>query len=268
MFKWTEELFGTKKPIIAMCHFRALVGDPGFDKEKGMDEVVNLARKDLQALQNGGVDGVMFSNEFSLPYLTKVENITPVCMARIIGELKKYIKIPYGVNVLWDPIASLDLAAATDAKFIREIISGVYASDFGLWNTNSGAVSRHRNNLCPDVKMLYNIVPEAATYLSTRMVEDIAVSTEFNCKPDGICVSGLIAGAEADEQVLTRVKNVVVNTPIFCNTGVKIENVDKLLTIADGAVVGTTFKEEGIFNNLVDEKRVSQFMEKARKVRE
>lgn len=264
---WTEELFGTKKPIIAMCHFRALVGDPGYDVEKGMDEVVNLARKDLKALQNGGVDAVMFSNEFSLPYLTKVENITPVCMARIIGEIKNDIKIPYGVNVLWDPIASLDLAAATSAKFIREIISGVYASDFGLWNTNSGAVSRHRSRLCPDVKMLYNIVPEAATYLSSRLIEDIAVSTEFNCKPDGICVSGLIAGAQADEQILTRVKNVIVKTPIFCNTGVNVENVDKLLAIADGAIVGTTFKKDGVFSNFVDEQRVSQFMKKVEEVR-
>lgn len=267
MKKWIEELFGTKKPIIGMCHFRALVGDPDFDVEKGMEEVVNKARNDLQALQNGGVDGVMFSNEFSLPYLTKVENITTVCMARIIGEIKNYIQVPFGVNVLWDPFASLDLAASTGAKFIREIISGVYASDFGLWNTNSGAVSRHRNRLCPDVKMLYNIVPEAAEYLSTRKIEDIAVSTEFNCKPDGICVSGLIAGAQADEQILIRVKNVIKNTPIFCNTGVSIENVDKLLAIADGAIVGTTFKKDGIFNNHVDEKRVSEFMKKVRKVR-
>jgi hypothetical protein len=251
-----------------MCHFRALVGDPGYDLEKGMEDVVRLARQDLIALQNGGVDGVMFSNEFSLPYLTKVENVTPVSMARIIGELKSEITIPYGVNVLWDPIASLDLAAATGARFIREIISGVYASDFGLWNTNSGAVSRHRHRLCPDVKMLYNIVPEAASYLSERVIEDIAVSTEFNCKPDGICVSGLIAGAAADEQVLAKVKKVVKHTPIFCNTGVKLETVDKLLSIADGAIVGTTFKQDGVFANYVDEKRVVQFMKKVREVRE
>jgi predicted TIM-barrel enzyme len=42
------------------------------------------------------------------------------------------------------PIASLDLAMAVDGKFIREIISGVYASDFGLWNTSTGETARHR----------------------------------------------------------------------------------------------------------------------------
>ena len=57
---WTEEIFGTKKPIIAMCHLSALPGDPYYDKEKGMQYVLDWARKDLNALQNGGVDGVMF----------------------------------------------------------------------------------------------------------------------------------------------------------------------------------------------------------------
>jgi predicted TIM-barrel enzyme len=40
--------------------------------------------------------------------------------------------------VLWDPYASIDLAAATGAKFIREIMSGVYASDFGLGTRTAG----------------------------------------------------------------------------------------------------------------------------------
>ena len=135
---WTEELFGVKKPIIAMCHLQPMPGDPYYDQEGGMEKVVECARHDLLALQNGGVDGVMFSNEFSLPYLTKVRPETVAAMARVIGELKSEITIPYGVNCLWDPIASLDLAVAVDGKFIREIISGVYASDFGLWNTNPG----------------------------------------------------------------------------------------------------------------------------------
>lgn len=69
MNNWLEELFGVKKPIIAMCHLQPLPGDPYYDKEGGMAKVLDCARRDLHALQNGGVDGVMFSNEFSLPYL-------------------------------------------------------------------------------------------------------------------------------------------------------------------------------------------------------
>ena len=138
---WTEEMFGVPKPIIAMCHLRAMPGDPDYDPQKGISWVLENARRDLSALQEGGVNGVMFSNEFSVPYLTEVEPIVTVTMARIIGELKDQITVPFGVNVLWDPLASLDLAVATDALFVREIFTGVYASDFGIWNTNCGAVS-------------------------------------------------------------------------------------------------------------------------------
>ena len=66
---WMKETFGNEKPIVAMCHLRAMKGDPNFDtdlSEGSMEKVVELARRDLIALQNGGVDAVMFSNEFSL----------------------------------------------------------------------------------------------------------------------------------------------------------------------------------------------------------
>lgn len=266
---WTTSLFGVKKPIIAMCHLQPLPGDPNYDAQSGMAKVIDLARKDLFALQEGGVDGIMFSNEFSLPYLTKVEPVTVGAMAYVIGMLKPEIKIPYGVNCLWDPIASLDLAAAVDAKFIREIISGVYASDFGLWNTNAGEAARHRARLgIKNVKMIFNIVPEAAVYLADRDVSEIARTTEFNHLPDAICVSGLTAGSATDSQVLKKVKDATRRTPIFCNTGCTVHNIRQQLSIADGAICATTFKVDGIFENAVDVSRVKEFMAEVRKFRE
>ena len=259
---WMEELFGVKKPIIAMCHLQPLPGDPYYDAEKGMDFVLDCARKDLHALQNGGVDGIMFSNEFSLPYLTKVEPITIAAMGWIIGALRNEITVPFGVNCLWDPIASLDLCVAVGGKFIREIITGVYASDFGLWNTNVGQTVRHKMAIgAKDVRMLYNIVPEAARYLADRPIEEIARSTEFNNRPDAICVSGLTAGAETDTQVLTRVKSAEKHTPVLCNTGCNINNITRQLANSDGAVCATTFKYDGVFENAVDESRVRAFMD-------
>lgn len=268
MTYWTNEVLGTDKPIIAMCHMQAMPGDPGFDKAGGMKKVLEAARHDLLALQEGGVDAVMFSNEFSLPYLTQVRTETVAAMARVIGELMPEITIPFGVNVLWDPIQSLNLAMATGAKFIREIISGVYASDFGLWNTNVGATVRHQYAIgAENVKLLYNIVPEAARYLADRDIVSIARSTVFNNKSDALCVSGLTAGAETDSQILQQVKSAVPNTVVFANTGVRLENVEKQLSIADGAVVGTTFKKDGVFENGVDAARVKKFMDKVKAFR-
>ncbi|MBG0770163.1 MAG: BtpA/SgcQ family protein [Anaerolineaceae bacterium] len=265
---WTEEIFGTDKPVIAMCHLNALPGDPAYDSKSGMEDVVKWARKDFLALQNGGVDSVMFSNEFSLPYLTDVQPVTVAAMGRVIGELLPEIRIPFGVNVLWDPKRSLDLAVATGAKFVREIFSGVYASDFGLWNTDAGATVRHQHAVnAEEVKLLFNIVPEAAVYLGGRDIVQVAKSTVFNHRPDALCVSGLTAGVETDTSILRNVKNAVEDTVVFANTGVRLENVAEQLAIADGAIVGTTFKFDGKFENHVDQDRVKEFMDKVKSIR-
>ena len=64
---WTQEMFGVEKPIIALLHLDALPGRPPATAA-AWDTVLEHARQDLVALQNGGVDGILFANEFSLPY--------------------------------------------------------------------------------------------------------------------------------------------------------------------------------------------------------
>jgi len=268
MSNWLRNVFHVDKPIIAMVHMRAMPGDPGYDKEKGLEWIYELARADMIALQNGGVDAVMFSNEFSLPYLTEVEPITTATMAALVTQLKSELEIPFGVNVLWDPVASIDLAVATGAKFVREIFTGVYGSDFGVWNTNSGKVIRHQVAVGgQDVRLLFNIVPESAAYLGDRDIADIARSTVFNNEPDGICVSGLTAGSETSTQTLKIVKEAIPDTFVFANTGVNQDNVADQLAIADGAIIGTAFKEGGSTWNPVSEKRVKELMAKIKGLR-
>ncbi len=158
---------------------------------------------------------------------------------------------------------------ATGAAFVREIFTGVYASDFGLWNTNCGEVVRHQHAIHgQQVKRFYNIVPEAAVYLAQRDAASIARSTVFNTKPDVICVSGLTAGVAALQETLNVVKDAIPDTPVFANTGLRLDNVAAQLAIADGAVVGTTFKRDGYIWNEVDERRVRAFMERVKELRD
>jgi len=117
------------------------------------------------------------------------------------------------------------------------------------------------------VRKLFNIVPESAAYLGQRDIADIARSTVFNTQPDALCVSGLTAGSETDASVLKRVKDAVPDTPVFANTGVRLENIEQQLAIADGTVTGTTFKRDGYIWNEVDVRRVKAFMTKVREVR-
>ena len=265
---WIKELFGTNKPIIAMCHLEALPGDPSYDPGKGMEWVVDRALKEILALQEGGVDAVMFSNERSLPYMTKVEPITTACMARVVTEVSGNLNIPFGVNMLWDAEASIDVAVATGAQFVREIFTGVYASDFGLWNTNCGKTIRHQYAIHGEnVRLFFNILPEASVYLADREIEGLARSTVFNNHPDALCVSGLTAGIEAETQTLDLVKCAVPDTPVFANTGVRIDNIEAQLSIADGAITGTSFKRDGFIWNEVDVDRVRNFMDKVKEFR-
>ena len=89
------------------------------------------------------------------------------------------------------------------------------------------------------------IVPEAAAYPGNRNIADIAASTVFNARPDALCVSGLTAGSETSAQTLKLVKAAVPDTPIFANTGVRQENVEAQLSVADGAIISIAFKKSG-----------------------
>lgn len=95
---WTQDMFGVEKPIIALLHLDALPGDPGYCGD--MKTVTEHARKDLLALQDGGVDGILFANEFSLPYQPVADIAVVSAMAYIIGKLKDEISVPFGVNVV------------------------------------------------------------------------------------------------------------------------------------------------------------------------
>lgn len=258
---WLSELFHTPKPVIGMCHLPAMPGDPGYDESGGVRAIVDYAKREVDALQRGGIDGLLISNEFSLPYLTRVEPITSITMAAIVGELRSVLSVPYGINVLWDAEASIDVAVATGATFVREIFTGVYASDFGLWNTDCGATARHRARVsAKNVRLLFNIVPEAASYLGNRDLASIARSTVFNARPDGLCVSGLIAGVPTDTAALRVVKEAAGDTPVIVNTGVNVDNIAEQLDIADGAIVGTHLKVDGRFENRADPTRVARLM--------
>ena len=253
-------MFGVEKPVIALLHLDALPGDPGFCGS--MDTVLDHARQDLAALQNGGVDGILFANEFSLPY-------QPVADIAVISAMEQ-LRLPFGVNVVKNPIATIDLAAATGAKFGRSCFSGAYMGEYGLYTSNSGEAIRHRKALdIPDMKLLFKVNPEADCYLVQRDIKVVARSIMFGDFADGLCVSGSAAGSEPDDAILSQVYEVARprNVPVFCNTGCRHENVREKMKFCDGVCMGTAFKKDGVFNGRVDEERVRSFMEIVRDIR-
>ena len=263
-----ERMFGTGKPVIAMVHFAAMPGSPLFNKAAGVEGMVEAAKRDLEALQRAGIDAVMFGNENDRPYELKVDAATVATMAYCIGRLAGEIDVPFGVNVLWDPKASISVAVASGASFVREIFTGTYASDMGNWSPNAGEALRYRDRLGGDgIKVFFNISAEFAYSLDRRSLADRARSAVFSSVPDALLVSGTITGEPAALNDLTAVKDAVPSVPVLANTGIKIETVAEVLSISDGVIVGSSLKVDGDTWNPVDEERATEFMNRARAAR-
>ena len=263
-----RRVFGSAKPVIAMIHLGALPGAPLYDESRGVEGLIEGARADLEALQAAGVDAVMFGNENDRPYELKVDTASTATMAYVVGRLRPEIALPFGVNVLWDPMATVALAAATGAAFVREIFTGTYASDMGVWAPDAGEAMRYRNRLGRrDLAMLYNVSAEFADSLDGRPLSDRARSAVFSSIPDAVLVSGQITGEAAQMEDLEAVKRVLPATPVLANTGVKHDTVAEVLRIADGCVVGSALKVDGHTWNAVDPERAKDFMARVKAAR-
>lgn len=262
------KVFGTAKPAIAMVHLGALPGAPLHDAKAGLEGLVEAARADLRALQAAGFDAVMFGNENDRPYEFDVDRASTATMAYVIGRLKDEITVPFGVNVLWDPLSTVALAAATGAAFVREIFTGTYASDMGPWTPDAGKAMRYRDRLGrDDLVMLYNVSAEFADSLDRRPLPDRARSAVFSSIPDAVLVSGQITGEAAKMADLEAVKAVLPDVPVLANTGVKHATVDEVFRIADGCVVGSALKAGGDTWSAVDAERARDFMARVRAAR-
>jgi hypothetical protein len=253
---------GKTKVVIAMVHIGALPGTPLHDAAAGMDGLIAGVLADIERLQAGGVDAVMFGNENDRPYVFTAPSEGVAAMTAVVQAAKPRLKVPFGVNYLWDPLASVAIGAATGASFVREIFTGLFASDMGLWRPDAAGAARLRNNLGRgEMKMLFNINAEFAHSLDRRPIALRARSAVFSSLADAILVSGPITGQPVDQSELRSVREAVDSVPVLANTGVNIDNVRDILSLADGVVIGTHFKVDGNTWNRVDGERVKRFMD-------
>ncbi len=264
---WMKEIFGTDKPVIGLVHMHAMPTDPKFDPVTGVQGVLDAARKDLHALQDGGIDGVLFCNEFSIPYTDDVQPVTIATMARIIGELKSEIKVPLGVCVASNAEMGFDLAAAVEADFIREILHGAAAGVYGIGNVQPGRVERHRAALgLMGCKTMTAVIPEGTRQLAERPLKEVVKTLAFNLNPDTMLVYSTNPGSAIDIDQVKTIKE-TTDTPVMAANGVTPESVREILSVTDGAIVATGIKVNGKFYNPVDPERVKKLMAEARAAR-
>src|SRR5437762_6047503 len=250
-----------------MVHFPGLPGRPQHDRAAGRARLLDVVARDLAALQDAGVDGLLFCNEADLPYQLAVGAEIPAAMAAVIGEVRSTTRVPFGVNILWDARASLALARATGAVFIREVLTGVYESDLGMIEPRIGEIAGYRTAIGADDVLLFdNIQPEFASALGSRTVADRARGAAF-LGVDAILISGPAAGSPFDMGHLAEAKEAAPDTPVIANTGVRAERIREIFQVADGVIVGTSLKVDGITWNPVDPERAKRLVDSAEQAR-
>ena len=263
-----QRIFGTPKPMIAMCHLLALPGRPRHDAESGMDRIYEAVRKDVLVLQDAGVDGLLFCNEHDLPYSAQVGMEIAAAEAAVIGRLRHELTIPFGVDLLWDPRAALAVARATGAAFVRGVFTGVFESDMGMLAPDFGELACYRHAIGADgVAIFTNVTPEFSRSVSGRPVAERARGAAF-LGADALLISGPQAGAQIDLADLQAAKENSGEVPVLANTGVTHDNAEKILSLADGIIVGTGLKIDGSTWNAVDPDRASRMVAIVRRSRE
>lgn len=264
---WTKEMFRTEKPIIGLLHLEALPGDPFY--KGSMKEVIECARKDLDALQKGGVDGILITNEMSLPYQKHISTVTVASMARVIGALEADLSLPFGAEAIYDPEATIELCAAVDADFSRCVFTGAYVGDLGIIDHDVSRSLRLRRYLeRQDLRLFFFVNSEGEVLLNDRGAGEIVKTMMFNCRPDALVAAGSMAGVSPDGMLLeTTAKAAGGRLPVFCGTGCREDTIENIFKTADGAFVGTTFKKNTALGERIELERVRRFMGAARAAR-
>ena len=264
---WLKEVFGTDKPVIGMVHLHAMPTDPKYDEAGGIEKIVEKAKEDILALQEGGIDGILFCNEFAIPYTANIRTVTVATYARVVGELKSIIKVPFGITFCSSAYNTLDIAMATGASFVRCVYHGSSAGVYGISDNDPGDVERHRHYIgAKDIKTLTAIISEGDEQIAPRPIKEVAKTLAFNVGPDGILVYSTTPGSAIDVNKVKEIKS-VTDTPVLASNGVKPETVEDILSVTDGCIVGTGIKYDGQFYNPVDPERVKKLMEKAKEFR-
>jgi hypothetical protein len=271
----TETVFGRESPVVGMVHLPPLPGAPRYDREAGRQRLREVARRDAARLAEGGVDAVMVENFGDAPFYPDdvpkhvVAELT--ALARIVREASG---LPTGVNVLRnDGAAAVAAAAAAGGAFIRvNVHTGARVADQGILEGQAHETARLRERIDADVAVLADVDVKHSAPLATAdyEAESLAESTERGLA-DGVIVTGQRTGrptAMVDiREAVERRDDVGTDSPVFVGSGVTADTVGDLLSVADGAIVGTALKEDGDTAAPVDVDRVERLVAAADAVR-
>ena len=251
--------------IIGVIHLLPLPGSPNFNGN--IDAILDRALQDCRVYHDDGVAAAIIENFGDAPFTgASVPPITVSSMTMVARELRKqFPEIHFGINVLRnDAEAALSIAAVVGAKFIRvNVHVGVVIADQGIIQGKAYETLRLRKNLNSDVKIFADVDVKHSTRLGNYDIKHQAADMIERGLADAIIITGARTGAAVDFRELQNLRKEFPNAKIIIGSGANAANAGKLLKYADGIIVGTSIKVDGVTSNAVDSKRLKEFVKAA-----
>jgi uncharacterized protein len=266
-----RELFGTPKAIIGVIHSLALPGSPSYEGAS-IEELAAFAVEEAERYARGGVDGLILENHGDIPF-SKPEDIGPetvAAMSVLADRVRSRVELPLGINMLANAaVPALAAAHASGSAFVRvNQWANAYVANEGLIEGPAAKAMRYRSWIhARGIKVFADVHVKhgAHAIVADRSIPELARDAEF-FDADVVIATGQRTG---DAATVGEVSEIAEGTrlPVVIGSGVDVENVVDLLGVADGAIVASSLKEDGVWWTPVSERKVRAFMEVVRRLR-
>lgn len=257
-------LFKCAKAVIGVIHSWPLPGAPRY-RGATMAEITEYALGEARAYAAGGVDGLIVENHGDIPFL-KPDAIGPetaAAMAVMADAVRREVGLPVGINVLANGAhTALAVAKAAGAGFIRvNQWSNAYVANEGIVEGPAATALRYRRTLAADDVRIFadvHVKHGAHAITADRSIEELARDNEF-FDADVAIATGQRTGDAATPDEIATIK-AATTLPVVVGSGVNAENIGDIFSVADGVIVASSLKVEGVWWNAVDPARVDTFM--------
>jgi len=259
------KIFNNAKPVIGMVHLPAL---PGTKLNRlSLPNISKKAVQDAVSLEQGGVDGVLIENYNDIPF--SKNNVGPhiiSSMTTVVNEIQNEVNIPTGINVLRnDWRAAIGIASVTGAKFVRvNVFSGAMITDQGVIEGDPKGCIEYRDRIAPRLKILADVWVKHGVPLKLKgrlSIAQAAKDTVSRGLADAIILTGEGTGEPVKIDELKTVRKVVPDRPIFIGSGLRPDNIQKYIDLADGFIVGTYFEHSGKLKNNIEQVKVKKVID-------
>jgi membrane complex biogenesis BtpA family protein len=267
-----EALFGVLKPVIGMIHVRPLPGAPRYQNEP-MREITRAALSDAITCVEGGVDGLVVENGGDVPFRhpDRLGVETAVSLAVVAAAVRDAVDVPIGINVLANGvIQSIAVAKAVDAQFVRaNQWVNAYVANEGIVQGAAAEALRYRSYLrAESVRVFADVHVKHGSHaiVADRSLAELTHDAEF-FDADVLIATGQRTSDPTPTEEVLGVKS-ASTLPVIIGSGLNIDNVDELMAVAYGAIVGSSVKDDGVWWNPVSRERVAAIMERVRALRQ